>query len=88
MVSCCAFGFRNRHGESEGLGFYRFHRGFMQVGSGHKEKELKPSKHLRICGNHFSRPVKSLRNESKRVTKDVFKLFEEWNDRFEKPAGE
>ena len=44
VVSCCTFGFRNRHGEPEGLGFYQFlgdsYERKEQTGSGHKEKEL------------------------------------------------
>ena len=57
VVSCCAHGCRNRYGERPGLGFFRFP---MQHGERKKRwilavrrKSWNPTKHTRICGDHF-----------------------------------
>ena len=57
VVSCCAFGCTNRHGQREGLRFFRFpskpverrQKWIIAV----KRKNWQPSKHTRICGDHF-----------------------------------
>ena len=59
VVSCCAFGCKNRFGKNNGksLGFYRFpsmpearrKRWIAAV----KRKNWSPSKFTRICGDHF-----------------------------------
>ena len=53
VVSCCAIGCRNRHGEWPGLGFSsepeeRRKRWIHAV-----RKDWKPAKHTQICGEHF-----------------------------------
>ena len=57
VVSCCAYGCRNRHGEKPGLGFFRFptqpnerRKRWMQAV---RRRDWQPSKHARICGDHF-----------------------------------
>ena len=57
VVSCCAYGCRNRHGERPGLGFFRFptlpserrKKWILAV----RRKDWQPAKHSRICGDHF-----------------------------------
>ena len=57
VVSCYTYGCRNRFGEIKGLGFYcipvhpndRRERWIIAI----KRVNWKPSKHARICGDHF-----------------------------------
>ena len=57
VVSCCAVGCRNRHGERKDLGFYRIpmipERRKKCWIAAIKRKNWNPAKHLRICGDHF-----------------------------------
>ena len=53
VVSCCAIGCKNQHGERPGLGFSsepeeRSKRWIHAV-----RKDWKPAKHTQICGEHF-----------------------------------
>ena len=57
VVSCCAVGCRNRHGERKGLGFYRIPmlpkiKKEMWLNA-IKRKNWIPGKHTRLCGDHF-----------------------------------
>eukprot|EP00731_Ephydatia_muelleri_P023724 Em0015g1307a len=47
VVSCCAFGCKNRHGERTGLGFYRF-----PITDRARRLKWRKDK-TRICGHHF-----------------------------------
>ena len=48
-----------------------------QMDSGHKETELEAVQTF----ENLWRPLQQTGKESKRATEDMFKLFEEWNDR-------
>ena len=56
-VSCCAFGCTNRHRQREGLRFFRFPNKPVERRrkwiTSVKRKDWQPSKHTRICGDHF-----------------------------------
>ena len=57
VVSCCAFGCKNRHGERTGLGFYRFpitdRARRLKWIKALKRQNWIPTVHSRICGDHF-----------------------------------
>ena len=57
-ISCCAYGCVNRHGNRKGLGFFRFpvlpEGRRRQWIAAVKRKDWKPTKHTRICEEHFT----------------------------------
>ena len=58
VVSCCAYGCVNCHGNRKGLGFFRFpvlpEGRRRQWIAAVKRKDWKPTKHTRICEEHFT----------------------------------
>lgn len=61
VVSCCAYGYMNDHGSRKGLGFLQISSPARARGRRWitvvKRKGWMPTKHTRICGDHFTAGV-------------------------------